>query len=197
MLFAAAAMMALGFTHAFGPDHLAAIAALAGRDAARTRVIGVSLRFALGHSAVLLACALLALAAGVIPDERTMKLAETAGGLALIGVGAASLHALFAHGQPHQHGHGLGTSFIGGILAVSGVRGFVLALPAVAAQGAGLILVAAFGLGVVSGMVLFGFALGLGGERWLGSPRLQFASGLLTALLSVGLGLFWVAHQWA
>lgn len=197
MLFAAAAMFTLGFSHAFGPDHLAAIAALAGRDASRARVIGVSLRFALGHSAVLLACALAALVAGLVPDEGAMRLAETAGGLVLIGVGAASLHALLAHRQPHAHGHGLGTSFVGGILAVSGVRGFVLAMPAVAEQGAGLALVAAFGCGVVSGMALFGFALGLGGERWLRSPRLQFASGLFTALLSVGLGFFWVAHQWA
>lgn len=197
MLFAAAAMFALGFTHAFGPDHLAAIAALAGRDASRARVVAVSMRFAAGHSFVLLACALVSLAAGLLPDENTMRFAETAGGLALIGIGAASLHAVVAHRQPHEHTHGLGTSFIGGILAVSGVRSFVLALPAVAEPGAGVALVSAFGAGVVSGMALFGFALGLGGERLIRSPRLQFAAGLFTALLSVGMGLFWVAHQWA
>lgn len=197
MLIAAAAMFALGFAHAFGPDHLAAIAALAGRDATRRRVFAVSLRFALGHSAVLLACALVSLTAGLLPSESTMKIAETAGGLVLIGVGAASLHALFAHTGAHEHRHGLGTSFIGGILAVSGVRSFVLAMPAVAGHGAGLGLVAAFGLGVVSGMVLFGTALGLGGERFARSPRLQVASGLVTGLLSLGMGVFWVAHQWA
>ncbi len=129
-------MFLAGLLHGLGPDHLAALAALAGRErrvelenkerkevpggrAGGNRVAWLGVRFALGHVS-----ALLLLAGGAwwlgrdLPAIWQQRL-EQLGGLALVFVGGWLLVEVFrrrvilhehAHEHPHTHGHGYGSS---------------------------------------------------------------------------------------
>ena len=54
-MFLVSSAVLLGFVHGLGADHLMAIAALAGGDSrsARTRAVGIAIRFAIGHALLL------------------------------------------------------------------------------------------------------------------------------------------------
>lgn len=120
-------MFLTGLLHGLGPDHLAAIAALAGRErrvelasnelsggrAGGNRAAWLGVRFALGHVS-----ALLLLAGGAwwlgrdLPAIWQQRL-EQLGGLALVFVGGGMLAEVFRrrvtlheHTHTHHHGHG-------------------------------------------------------------------------------------------
>jgi ABC-type nickel/cobalt efflux system permease component RcnA len=124
-------MFLAGLLHGLGPDHLAAIAALAGRERRaevesgelpvgrtnRNRTAWLGVRFALGHVS-----ALLLLAGGAwwlgrdLPPIWQTRL-EQLGGLALVFVGGWLLAEVFRrrvtmheHTHTHEHGHGTGNA---------------------------------------------------------------------------------------
>jgi nickel/cobalt transporter (NicO) family protein len=199
MLIAAWGMFALGLAHAFGPDHLAAIATLSGNTPSRTRVLLTSFRFALGHSALLVVVGAAALLLNLLPSEGAIRIAESIGGIALIALGAAMLHALAQKDQETLERHGHKSFFVGGLLAASGTRSFLLAVPATASAHEiwGALLVAtSFGAGVTLGMCAFGFLWGWGKQSVLSSPRTHRWANAATAMLTIALGLYWSVAEW-
>jgi hypothetical protein len=217
-----ASALSLGFLHGLGADHLMAIAALAvnGRGQVADRApVGVAVRFAVGHALMLLVGAGAVLLLGWQIPEVVERTGELVGGLLLIGMGAFTLWVV-ASERLYGHSHGAGwmdwhlhfgrreshpssvahspsAGLLGAVFAVSGLRALTLLAPELAPGATGsfatlIYLVGVFAVGILLSMSLFGIVL----SRVLGSPRLAVVVGrgaaLVTAVASIGLGLYWV-----
>ncbi|MFP2960378.1 hypothetical protein ACLEPN_21790 [Myxococcus sp. 1LA] len=199
-----------GMLHAVGPDHCAAMATLGTLGGGRRRAaIATAVRFALGHAAMLGGIAALCILAGVGLSETFERWAEIFGGAVLVALAVAAL--LFpnslGHGhphlpghtqEPHQHVHTVSTT-AGALMAVSGVRSLLLALPPLLVGGS---------MSVAAWMYLPGFALGI--LVGMGVVGLIFAEGIArlnaqitlwvqraVAVGSAALGLFWIGSRLA
>ncbi|MCP3139406.1 hypothetical protein [Pyxidicoccus xibeiensis] len=208
ILFAFLLGLSNGLVHAVGPDHCAAMATLGTLGDGRKRTALVTaLRFALGHAAMLGGIAALCLLAGVGLSETFERWAEVFGGIILVALAVTAL--LFpnslGHGhphlpghnrEPHQHVHTVSTA-AGALMAISGVRSLILAVPALLVGGS---------MSLASWTYLPGFALGI--LVGMGAVGLLFAEGLsrlnqrinawlqrAVALGSGALGLFWIGSR--
>ncbi len=223
-LLSLAGLFGLGFLHGLGPDHLAALGTLAARRGNLRDAVGVATRFGAGHAGLLAVGALLATGLGYFVPEAFEQTAEIFGGsvVALLGL-AAVVDALGfkVHSHTHEHdgdthehvhvhvgpghedGHALhrhGATLVGALLAISGLRGLILLLPAAASGSLPLVLLAvlAFGLGVVVSMI--GAALLGGAAVWASksagvhvAPR--WTRGIVGAA-SMCVGCAWVIAAW-
>ncbi len=225
-LLAIAGLFGLGILHGVGPDHLAALGTLAARRGSLRAAIGVAIRFGLGHAGVLAVGAALSLILGLAIPEAFERAAELFGGSLVVLLGAAALvealglrihshphgkdgghahpHVHFGreheHRGGHGHGHGHGATLVGALLAVSGLRGLLLLLPAAATRSP-LVLggaVVAFGVGVMVSMVaaaLIGAAASYAGGRAGLRPSARWIRGVVGAA-SMSVGVFWVIAAW-
>ncbi len=193
-LLSLAGLFGLGILHGLGPDHLAALGTLASRDGRLRDAVAVAARFGAGHAGLLAVGAILATAFGFLVPEAFERTAEIFGGSVVALLGFAALadalgfkvhtHRHEHDGEEHEHVHvhvgprhrerthalhGHGATLVGALLAVSGLRGLLLLLPA-AATGSPLLVglaVLAFGFGVVISMIgaaLLGGAVALAGR---------------------------------
>lgn len=103
-----------GLVHGLGPDHLAAIAALASRGAAermrRRQAARLGLRFGLGHVTTLTLLAGVAWVLGRNLPDAWQRGLEQVGGVVLIFLGGwilaqALRRRVFVHSHPHEHTH--------------------------------------------------------------------------------------------
>jgi len=110
-------MFAAGALHGLGPDHLAAIAALTGKEveqrAARRELAWLGVRFGLGHVTTLLLLAAVAWTLGRGLPQGWQRGLEQAGAVVLIFLGGWLLAEVFrrrvvAHSHPHAHDHAPG-----------------------------------------------------------------------------------------
>lgn len=225
-LVAISGLFGLGILHGVGPDHLAALGTLATRRGNLREAISVAVRFGAGHAALLAVGAGLALGIGLVIPEAFERAAEIFGGsvVALLGL-AALVDALGLRVHSHEHGsaggshdhlhvhvgpgrhdpstHGMhrhGATLIGALLAVSGLRGLLLLLPAAAAGSAWVVgaSVAAFGLGVMASMVgaaLLGVLTGRLGEMAGIRTGPRVVRGLVGGA-SFCIGAAWIAIAW-
>ena len=209
LFFAFAVGLGQGLLHAVGPDHCAAMATLNTLgEGRRQAALRTALRFACGHAAVLGGVAAVCLLAGVGLSEAFERWAEVFGGGVLVALAVTAL--LFPnslrHGHPHLPGHTEGehphahekvSTAAGALMAVSGVRSLLLALPPLLMGGS-------MSLGAWS--YLPGFALGI--LLGMGAVGLLFAEGLsrmgsrialwvhrAVAVSSGALGLFWIGSR--
>ncbi|MCI0588518.1 MAG: hypothetical protein L0323_16935 [Planctomycetes bacterium] len=203
----------LGARHGAGPDHLAAVAALATRGGSP---LPLALRFAAGHASVLLlaTAALGALEVGGLASPWLERAGEIVSGAMLLALGIATLRRrrpvlhshLHAHegglvhahphahpdgkGEPHSHAHG--AAALGGAFALAGLPSHLLTVAPVLAARDGLsraACVAAFAAGILATMVAFGAAAGAT-IRHSARPE-RFARAASLAAVAVGAG--WVA----
>jgi hypothetical protein len=194
-----------GLQHAFGPDHCAAMATL-GTLGGRRAALALALRFALGHALVLGGVASLCLGAGVSLSQGFADWAEVLGGGVLVALAVAAL--LFPrslqHGHPHlpghaqqPHRHSHVSAATGALMALSGVRSLLLALPPLLVGGSSRLAawtyLPGFGVGILAGMGAVGLVLAAG-LGWLGERRAERLQRVV-ALGSAALGLFWMAAR--
>ena len=158
-------MLALGFLHGLGADHLMAIAALSLATplgpARYARAFGLALRFAVGHALLLTLGAGLVLFFGWQIPVRFEQGGEFVGGCLLIALGLivgwltvsgrlyvhahvhgsgerAHSHWHLHFGRQHSHRptiHTILPGALGAVFAVSGLRALVLSLPLWNAEG--------------------------------------------------------------
>jgi nickel/cobalt transporter (NicO) family protein len=197
--------LAQGLVHAFGPDHCAAMATLGTLGGGRRRgVLVTALRFALGHAVMLGSVATLCLLAGVGLSEAFTRWAEVFGGGVLVALAVAALFlpASAAHGHPHlpghdkePHAHRHVSTAAGALMAVSGVRGLLLALPPLlvggSMSGAAWSYLPGFALGILVGMGAVGLVFAEGLSRLSARVTPWVHRGV--ALASAALGVFWMA----
>lgn len=169
-------------------------------------ILGMAVRFALGHAAVLGTLAAFCLVAGVGLSAAFERWTEMLGGALLIGLALTVLlfpsslrHGhphLPGHGDEHHHGlHGRVSTAAGAVMAMSGVRALLLALPPLLVGGSlrlsAWAYLPGFALGVLGGMGAVGLLFAHGLTR-LGAR----ASGWLERAVALGtaaLGAAWIA----
>ena len=203
-----------GLLHAMGPDHCAAVVTLtvAGENRRRSAVL-TALRFAAGHAVVLGALAAFCLLAGVGLSEAFERWAEIAGGIVLVGIAATALlfPGALRHGHPRLPGHGgdhhhhprpararLGRpqpeTVAGALMAVSGVRSLLLALPPLVVGGSfsagAWAYLPGFTLGILLGMGAMGLLVSEGLTRISDELAARFQR--LAAFGSAAVGLIWI-----
>jgi hypothetical protein len=105
------------------------------------------------------------------------------------------------HGAAGRHSHVPG--ILGAVFAVSGLRALTMMAPFGDAMPAGLAssmltlfyLIAIFAIGIVISMSLFGVVLSrVLGSAWL-AQHVGRGAAVITALASIGLGLYWIAAK--
>jgi hypothetical protein len=187
----------------------------------RSRAIGVAVRFALGHSLLLALGAAALLALGWSLPVMFERAGEVLGGALLIVLGGLGLWGVRAgrvYGHSHRHGHEPAAhwhlhigradrhpldsahshlpTLIGAAFALSSLRALTMLAPFGEAATAAplwtlLVMIAVFGVGILSSMALFGVAL----ARLMSAAaaaRLGRAAAVLMALTSIALGTFWM-----
>lgn len=208
----------LGLVHALDADHVMAVSSLAARRPGLRGSLGVSLRWAAGHAAVLVLVCLCVHGAGLRVPEAGARAAEALAGAVLValGIGLAldlrrrggHLHFHRHDGTPphahwhvhdddgerapaHQHSHT--PVWIGALHGLAGSAPLLALLPAAGAGSAvlGLAYAAVFSLGVASAMALCSGALGTVAGRLAqsGDPAPLRALRSLVALGSIAVGV--------
>lgn len=198
------ASLPLGIAHALDPDHLMTISVLSTRGASRRDGVRYAVQWALGHGGLLLLIATTTLLFHWALPPQLPAWAERLVGVILIGAGLAMLWAVLnQHHLAGDHGHAHGLSApsirrapfaIGMVHGTAGSATMLAIIPMTFYRPAmGLVYVLVFSLGVLVGMMGFGFALGRV-HGWLASamPRLQSIVRGLIGLGAVGMGLFWL-----
>ena len=160
MFAALLAGLTAGLIHVLsGPDHLAAVAPLAG---GRGRAWRAGFLWGLGHSGGVLAVGLLALALrGALPIDALSSWSERIVGVTLVGIGLWGVTR--AMRDPiHTHVHVRAAAAVGVLHGVAGSSHFLGVLPALALPSAAASVgyLAGFAIGTVAAMS--GFAHGLG-----------------------------------
>lgn len=209
-----------GIVHALtGLDHLAAVSPFVANRPRNPWRVG--LRWGLGHTYGVWLVALLAVVVKeAIPVERLSGWAEGVVGVTLIGIGIWSFHKALRHsihyhehshdGVQHahfhihrriekhhndHHRHKHTATGLGLLHGLAGGSHLVAVLPAVALPGVASVLqyLVGYGLGSITAMCVFSWALGKLLGRWIdGYARVHnFALGVFAAV-AIGVGILWL-----
>ena len=200
-----------GILHAFGPDHLTAIADFSiGKSKSKTLLI--TLAFAVGHGLSLFVFA--KILQHIDLSEELLAYADyiSAGVIIAIGFfllfmaltdrinvgwheheGRRHIHIWFGKEHSHQDGGRVASALtIGTLMGIGGVRGMLVTLSAIAHHEVSLWMVASFTLGVMLVFMVFGYIVGLINENLLRTRynvRLAFATAGVVSLV-VGSSMF-------
>jgi hypothetical protein len=168
----------------------------------------MAVRFALGHAAMLGGVATVCLVAGVGLSEAFERWAEIFGGGVLIALGVTALlfpnslhhghpHLPGHHQEPHSHVHEHVSTTAGALMAVSGVRSLLLALPPLLVGGSmrtsGWTYLPGFAFGILLGMGAVGLLFAEGMSR-LGASLATWVHRAI-AVGSGALGMFWIGSR--
>jgi hypothetical protein len=195
-----------GLLHGLGPDHCAAMATLGTLgERNRSATFSTALRFALGHAAMLGLLAGFCLVAGVGLSAAFERWAEVLGAVVLLGLAVTALlfPGALRHGHPHLPGHGDDhrharvSTAAGALMAISGVRSLLAALPPLLAGGRFSLdawtYLPGFALGVLVGMSAVGLLFAETISRTSDAFARWIDRGV--ALFSGGLAIFWIVAR--
>lgn len=163
-----------GILHAFGPDHLTAIADFSiGKN--RRKTLLITLLFALGHGLTLFLFAKLLETYDI--SETLLGYGDTISATVILGMGIYLLFMVFTDriqlkqhthnghvhthiwfGKEHHHDNNdVASAFtVGVLMGVGGVRGMLITLGMLEAQRVDLVMISAFALGVMVIFISFG-----------------------------------------
>ena len=158
----------VGLRHAFDPDHVFAVSAIAARQRNPWRVSWIGVSWGLGHSLMLLAAGFTMIALRIAIPDGLLASAEAGIGVILIVLGVTNLLALSTHSEVSEHRT---PSPLRSAMARSGMIGIahglagsgtvtLLALAAMPSVEMAMTYVAAFSVGTIGGMVGFSLLLG-------------------------------------
>ena len=190
--------LVVGLRHAFEPDHMAAVSAIATQRRSWLGSTLVGGLWGLGHALALFAAGAAVLLLQLrIPARAELGL-KFCVGLMLVGLGANAVfklvHGDHDHVHAHPHAPGKGPLLIGIVHGLAGSGALMLlVLTTIPSPLVGLAYIAVFGLGALGGMMALSALLAL--PAVLTANRFQRAQGglrLLAGGLSITVGLFLV-----
>lgn len=189
-----------------GPDHCAAMATLGTQQVRHPSwALKAALRFALGHALVLGSVAAGCLLLGLGISEAFEKWAEIFGGVLLMGLAVTALlfPGALQHGHPHfgshgpDHEHAQIPLAAGALMALSGVRSLLLALPPLMVGGSGFgqawLYLPGFALGILVGMGLWGVVISATLKTL--RARVLLHTQRTVALATGALGAYWIIDR--
>ncbi|MFQ5552818.1 MAG: sulfite exporter TauE/SafE family protein [Thermoplasmata archaeon] len=185
-LFLLGLAIALGFKHAYDPDHVVAVSNVIARSNGLKKTSLLSVSWALGHMVTAATVAILLFAFREVFLTELLAVLEILVVVMLVVIGVLALlwefnilhvhehwHGLFKHRHLHTHAGkhgGHGTMFSIGVVHGVASNDELLLLLVVAlgvtSLGGLLVSVTAFTVGVVVGMILFGVAVSYPLLRW-------------------------------
>ncbi len=166
-----------GILHAFGPDHLTAIADFSiGKNRKKTMLI--TTLFALGHGISLFVFAKILESYDI--SETILGYGDIISSSVILSIGVYLLYMVFSnriqlhkhlhHGEEHvhiwfgkEHAHSNADTTsafgIGALMGIGGVRGMLITLGAIEGQSVDFMMILAFTLGVMSIFISFGVVI--------------------------------------
>ena len=196
-----------GILHAFGPDHLTAIADFSiGKDKKRTLLI--TLLFAIGHGLSLFVFA--KILQHIEISEEILAYGDIVSATVIIAMGLYLLFMVFSNrihlsthihnGQEHihiwfgqSHAHGSvdsSSSFTMGLLmGIGGVRGMLITLGAVQGGAVDFSMVGAFTFGVILVFVSFGLFISYINQNFLNNLRNVRGTFAIAGIISLIVGM--------
>lgn len=186
-----AVVIAVGFTHAFEADHLAAVSSMSMRRTTLRSAMKDGAYWGLGHTSTLILIGALMIGRRWLITQAVFSYLEAVVGLMLIGLGVfrfwRSRQEHISVDEVHQHKVAYGVGAIHG-LAGSGVL-IVLLLQQWTSTWACLAYLLLFGLGSMLGMLLAASVFSLPfSKRWSAWPSVQRMLVLTSAVFCVVLG---------
>lgn len=196
-----------GILHAFGPDHLTAIADFS-LAKSKKKILLITISFALGHGLMLFAFAKI-LQDINIPESIT-SYGDTISALVIILMGVYLLYLVFTQqiqlrehfhnqqrhihiffGKMHHHQEKMNPSAftLGALMGIGGVRGMLVTLSAVQNAEVNLWMVVCFSLGVMVVFVSFGVLIGSINHYFMTNTRNVKSVFALAGFTSVFVGL--------
>ena len=193
--------VAQGLRHAIEPDHLAAVAVIAGEQRRPLAAASVGAWWGLGHAASLVLFAGGLAAMGVFVPEAWEANLERGVGVVLVLLGARALRRSIgqAHDEALEHVHVGNTivavrPFVVGVVHGLAGTGALTAALIAAVPGSSMRVAAAlaFGVGATVGMTAISGLAGVGLSSTARDPRASRVVGGLSGSLSLALGVVWV-----
>ena len=205
-----------GMLHAFGSDHLTAIADFSiGRN--RARVFKVALGFAIGHGVSLYLFALLLQQFEL--SQELLAWGDIAGVSLLIVMGAYLLYLVLAdrihlgkhshdghehlhvwYGKSHSHSDNQSmdvtkkgwamAATIGVLMGIGGARGMLVSLAALSEQAVTPLMILSFTVGVALIFVMFGYGLMLLNKKLMKSEKMLRGGYAVMGVTSMSVGSF-------
>lgn len=154
--------LGLGVTHAFDPDHLAAVGAVgAGDGNQHSSYADYAIRWSLGHGSALGLMAIMVFSFGAAIPEDISDIAERSVAFLLVALGAAALWRNFSHKYTLKNYAKKSAGIVGLIHGTAGSAPLLVLIPLGMAQSpfVGLLYVAFFSAGVGLAMVALGKGL--------------------------------------
>ena len=196
-----------GILHAFGPDHLTAIADFSiGKEKSKTLII--TMLFAIGHGLSLFVFA--KILESVQISEEILAYGDIVSATVIIGMGLYLLfmvatnrihlhthqhnereHVHIWFGKKHDHNQVDTTSSfgIGLLMGIGGVRGMLITLGAVEGGSVDFSMVGAFTLGVILIFVSFGFLISYINQNFLNNLRNVRGTFAIAGIISLIVGM--------
>lgn len=195
-----------GILHAFGPDHLTAIADFSiGKNKQKTLLI--TLLFAIGHGLSLFVFAKILQHTGI--SENILAYGDVISALVIMAMGIYLLFMVFSHriqlgththegkehmhiwfGKTHEHNNvATSSSFtLGLLMGAGGVRGMLITLGVIEGGAVDFTMVAVFTLGVMLVFIAFGMVILYINQNFLGSIRNVRRAFTVAGLISLLVG---------
>ncbi len=199
-----------GILHAFGPDHLTAIADFSiGKSKKKTFFI--TLAFAIGHGMSLFIFAKLLESINI--SEEILRYGDLISSSVIIAIGLFLLymaatdkinvgwhehegqkHIHIWFGKEHSHddaelkGRVASALTIGALMGIGGVRGMLVTLSAIAHNEVNLLMVLSFTLGVALVFLIFGYFLGLVNENLMKTKQNVRVAFAIAGTISLAVG---------
>jgi len=200
-----------GILHAFGPDHLTAIADFS-IGKARRKTMMITAGFAIAHGASLFIFAKILQQFDL--SEELLSYGDMIASSVIIAIGVYLLYMVLANrihlrkhfhdgkehvhiwfGKEHEHQHAsedktVLTSAVsmGALMGIGGVRGMLITLAAISGQTVNLWMVLSFSLGVLLVFMLFGLFIAFVNDNLLSSQRNVRSVFGIAGLVSVFVG---------
>lgn len=209
--------LALGFKHSYDADHLVAVSNLIVKSRSNRQTLSMSVSWALGHMLTASIITLLIFQFKEFFLTRILTHFELAVGAMLIVLGAVSLislrkdaihvhrhthegethehpHFHLAHAE-HYHTHMFGIGIVHGLASNDELLILFTASLGISSLAGLLSYLAIFTVGVIAGMVIFGFVLSFPISR-IGAGSLNKLVSLVVGMISIGYGAWMLGLIW-